>query len=181
MKITNVQPVRQTTQPVQIKQKKDTATVGTKKESPAAIYERSEESKKVHGSDSATIDKLKAESEQAHSQLIRLINELLKKQGKTLANLQPSDSVPVDEATRAKAQAMIGPDGEYGIEAVSDRLVDFAKAISGGDRSKAEELRGAINQGFKEAERILGGLPEISKQTYQRTMEKFDAWVNGKD
>lgn len=181
MKITNTQPTGQTVKPVQIEKKTDTTAVEARKESPAAIYERSEESKKTHGFDKATIDQLKAESEQAHSQLIRLVNELLQKQGKTLSSLAPNESVPVDEATRAKAQQMIGPDGEYGIEAVSDRLVDFAKAISGGDKSKAESLRSAIDQGFKEAERILGGLPEISKQTYQRTMEKFDNWVNGND
>ena len=47
------------------------------------------------------------------------------------------------------------------------------------DKSKADSLRAAIEQGFDEAEKILGELPEISKETYKLTMEKFDAWVNG--
>lgn len=181
MRITNTQPVRQTTKPMEIEKRSNETTKELTKETPAAVYERSEDSMKTHGFDKAAIDKLKADSEQAHSMLKRLVQELLQKQGKSLDSLKPNETVPVDEATRAQAQAMIGPDGEYGVEAVSDRLIQFAKAISGGDVSKAEGLRSAVVQGFKEAEKILGGLPEISKQTYQRTMEKFNDWVNGKE
>ena len=34
-------------------------------------------------------------------------------------------------------------------------------------------------KGFKEAEKAFGGeLPEISHETFKRTMEKMDAWEN---
>ena len=184
MKITNMPPVNAIRPTKKVQANNIPQEKAEIKNRPAAIYEksdkiRSEDSSHVY--DSKTIEQLKTESEKAHSQLIRLVQEMLKKQGKSFSHLNPSDTIKVDEATRQEAAAMIGPDGPYGVEAVSDRLVDFAKAISGGDKSKAESLRSAIGQGFKEAERILGGLPQISKDTYARTMEKFDAWVNGED
>jgi len=106
---------------------------------------------------------------------------MLKRQGKTLELLGDNEIIEVDETARLEAQALIGPDGPLGAEAVSQRLVDFAIAISGGDKSKASTLRSSIEQGFKEAEKILGKLPDISKETYKLTMEKFDKWVNGEE
>ena len=146
------------------------------KEEPAAVFEKSEPVKKGHVYDKATINKLKLDSQRANQQLIRIVEELLKRQGKTLNLLNPEDVIEVDEQARAEAAALIGPDGDLGVEAVSQRIVDFAIAISGGDKSKLETLRGAIDKGFKEAEKILGGLPDISKETYKAVMEKLDAW-----
>ena len=46
---------------------------------------------------------------------------------------------------------------------VSDRIVDAAKAFSGGDKNKLGLMRGAIEAGFKAAAGMFGGkLPEIS-------------------
>ena len=101
---------------------------------------------------------------------------MLKRQGKTLKLVEPDEFIEVDETARLEAQELIGPDGALGVEAVSQRIVDFAIAISGGDKSKLDTLKKAINQGFKEAEKILGELPDISKQTYDRIMEKLDNW-----
>ncbi len=148
---------------------------------PAAVFEKSETKKTGHIYDKATIQKLKKESEQAHMQLIRIVEDLLKRQGKTLNLLKVDDLVEVDETARAEAEELIGPDGPLGVEAVSTRLVDFAIALSGGDKSKADSLRKAIDQGFKEAEKILGKLPDISKETYKLTMEKFDAYFKSED
>lgn len=189
MRITNIPPVKAINPKEQVKAKeKDLpAEKAEVKNQPAAVYVRSDKIERMdrqdsgHIYDSVTIDELKRESEKAHSHLIRLVQEMLKRQGKSLANLAPDETVKVDETARQEAAAMIGPDGPYGVEAVSNRLVDFAKAVSGGDRSKAGALRSAIEQGFKEAEKILGGLPQISQDTYKRTMEKFDAWANGED
>ena len=106
---------------------------------------------------------------------------MLKRQGKTLNLVKPGDLVEVDEKARLEAQELIGPNGDLGAEAVSQRLVDFAIALSGGDKSKADTLKGAIEKGFKEAEKILGELPDLSKETYKLTMEKFDSWINEKE
>ena len=83
-----------------------------------------------------------------------------------------------DAETIAQAQADIAEDGYWGVEQTSDRMVDFAKALTGGDSSKIEEMRDAIKQGFEEAKKLWGGeLPEISQKTYEATMEKLDKWA----
>ncbi len=70
--------------------------------------------------------------------------------------------------------------GYYSAEATSDRLVQFAVSISGGDTSKADRLIEAVKKGFALAADVWGGqLPDISQRTYDLTMEKFDAWKSG--
>ena len=57
----------------------------------------------------------------------------------------------------------------------SDRIIQFATALTGGDPDKIEEMREAFKKGYKQAEKTWGGeLPEISKQTYEAVMKKFD-------
>ena len=183
MRVENIQrttPVA-TTDKIEAEKKIDSKTEAkdtqTAKETPAAVYEKTEQKETSHVYDKNTILKLKRQSQEAHSQLIRLVQEMLKRQGKSLELLGADEIVEVDETARLEAKALIGPDGPLGAEAVSQRLVDFAIAISGGDKSKAETLRSAIEQGFKEAEKILGELPDVSKETYKLTMEKLDAWA----
>ena len=78
----------------------------------------------------------------------------------------------------AQAQADIAEDGYWGVNQTSDRIVDFAKALTGGDPNKIEEMREAFKKGFKQAEEKWGGeLPEISQKTYDAVLEKFDAWA----
>lgn len=113
----------------------------------------------------------------AHNKLRSLVESLLKRQGKTWNQVQITDIIKIDQEARLEAEALIGEDGPLGAEAVSNNLVDFAKAISGGDPSKLEELKTAIDKGFKEAEKILGELPEVSKKTYKLTMAKLDKWA----
>ena len=136
--------------------------------------------KPVHPRDEKAIDRLIAESNQAYQRLRDLVIQLLERQGMSAEHLKEETlpEVAIDDEARADLEAMLGPDGEYGIEKTSDRIVDFAIALSGGDRSKAETLKDAIIQGFNEAERILGELPDISQKTFDRVMEKFEAWVN---
>jgi hypothetical protein len=70
--------------------------------------------------------------------------------------------------------------GYYSAEATSERLVQFAIGISGGDTAKADMLVNAVKKGFALAADVWGGeLPDISQRTYELTMEKFDAWKNG--
>ena len=72
---------------------------------------------------------------------------------------------------------MIEDGGPLSPEAVSNRIVDFAKSISGGDKSKLALLRDAIEEGFEQAKEFMGGeLPEISDTTYELIQEKLDAW-----
>ena len=76
--------------------------------------------------------------------------------------------------------ANVAEGGIYSAENLSDTLVNFAKALSGGDVSKADMLLDAAKKGFEQAERIWGGeLPEICQETYDLMLEKFEAWKEG--
>ena len=176
MKVGNVQPVKPVIPPEKVKPKEKDIKKKDVKEQPAAIYNKSEKKNIRHIYDKNTILKLKAETDKAYDSLRRIVEELLTRQGKTFKLLGPDTIVEVDEKARLEAQELIGPDGELGVEKTSQRIVDFAIAISGGDKSKLEDIKRAIDKGFKEAERVLGELPEISRQTYDAIMEKLDAW-----
>ncbi len=78
-----------------------------------------------------------------------------------------------------EAQADIAEGGFYSVEAVTERIMNFAKAISEDDPTKASLLRGAFEDGFNEAAKIWGDeLPQISKDTYDSVMNAFDEWEN---
>ncbi|HLQ72979.1 MAG TPA: hypothetical protein VK125_02015 [Bacillota bacterium] len=161
----------------QVKQKSE--QVETRKETnEAAIYEKSSEVEQTHVYNKATIQQLKKEADQTHQQLRQMVENLLKQQGKTFQDISDDDIIKVDEQTRAEANEAISPSGPLGVEATSDRIIAFARAISGGDLYKIDTLKGAIIEGFKQAEKILGELPDISQQTYDAVMEKLDAWEN---
>ena len=57
----------------------------------------------------------------------------------------------VDAATKKQAQADIAEDGYWGVNQTSDRIIDFAKALTGGDPDKIEDMRAAFEKGFKKA------------------------------
>lgn len=79
--------------------------------------------------------------------------------------------------SQEEAAAAVADDGEWGVDATANRILDFAKAISGGDPSKIGTLRDAVEKGYAAAGKIWGGdLPEISQKTLQKVMEGFDEW-----
>lgn len=159
------------------------------KEEPAAILELGKSttnsatySKPIaRNPDTEEINKLWEQSQESYNTLRKLVEALLYKQGKTLEDVMSGkETLFVDEETRAAAAEAVSENGELGVKAVSERIVSFAKAISGDDKSKAGELREAIKQGFKEAEKVWGGkLPEISQQTYDEVMKQLDEWEKG--
>lgn len=127
------------------------------------------------------VAKLKAEVDARTSQLRSLVEQLICKQATT--NGQATDiwsflskgDFTVDAATKEQAQKDIAEDGYWGVEKTSDRIIEFATALTGGDPSKIEEMRDAFIKGYKQAEETWGGeLPEISKKTYDAVMKKFD-------
>lgn len=166
----------------------------TAKAEVAAVYEKTEEkvdsSKKTYTKDTDLIQKLKADADARVAQLKSLVEKLISKQSSTfsVANMTEGEfwntiregKFEVDEATRKKAQEDISEDGYWGVKQTSERMLSFAKALTGGDPSKAEEMRAAIQKGFKEAEKLWGGeLPEISAKTYDAVMKGIDEWIAG--
>lgn len=90
-----------------------------------------------------------------------------------------SQFIKIDDATRASAQAEISEDGFWGVKQTSSRIVDFAKAISGEDKSKLDILKSAIKDGFDSAKDYFGGnLPAISQETYDSVITSLDNWAN---
>ena len=190
--INNVATVYSTTSAVTksaAKSSSSDTTDKTKFSETAATYEKSEEAvqKETSSTDrSAIVAQLKADQEAQTNQLLNIVRKTISQQGNTLAKADDmwrflaSGNFTVDAETKAQAQADIAEDGYWGVEKTSDRILDFAKALSGGDPSKAETLLEAFKKGFEEATRTWGKeLPEISQKTYDAVLEKFEAWKNG--
>ncbi len=164
-------------------------TKDTTKTDTGVVYEKSSETSSdtvTKKTDYALIEKLKADAEQRTAQLRSLVEKMMTKQGVAIGTADSMWSFlakgdfTVDAETQAQAQADIAEDGYWGVEQTSDRILDFAKALSGNDPEKADLLLDAFKQGFEEATKTWGDeLPEISQRTYDAVLEKFEQWKNG--
>lgn len=171
----------------------------------AAVYEPSTDTEESttsttsYKTDYDKVESMKLEMAQKQQQMQNLVVTALLNQGSkevtsslymnedgsltstSVENILTKDfmsAVEPDEATIAAAQADVSEDGYWGVDQTSDRLVDFAVALSGGDPDKIELLREAITKGFEQAEAAWGDeLPEISQQTFDATMQKLDDWL----
>lgn len=166
-------------------------------ENAAVVYEKSTETKK--SSTSAIYNRnsiraqLKADQESRMASMQSLVEKLLSKQnnkyqtsnlfGDNASNLKSifADAAKnADAKTIAQAQADIADDGYWGVEQTSDRLVEMAIALSGGDTSKADTMIEAIKKGFDQATKAWGDkLPDICQRTVDTAIEKLNAWKDG--
>ena len=152
----------------------------------AAIYEPSTQSTE-YKTDFDTLRALWAEHEAKVDSFRRLIESLLTKQADRFdlaydVQGRPlwtgDEMVEIDEETRAAARAEIEEGGYYSVDETAKRLLNFAVALTGGDPSKVELMRDAVQKGYEDAERMWGGeLPEISQQTLAAVMNGFDEWA----
>lgn len=147
------------------------------------IYEPSTETTvtKKYTPDTAMIQKLQADADARTAQLRSIVEQLMTKQATAYGQANDiwsflaKGNYTVDPATKAQAQADIAEDGYWGVEQTSDRIIDFATALTGGDPDKIEEMRAAFKKGYEQAQETWGGeLPEISQKTYDAVMKKFD-------
>lgn len=155
----------------------------------AAVYEKSEAAtskNKIYQRDNNTVDRLLAEAEKRSQSLRDLVQKMLLKQGQTFTEstdiyeLLREGKIEVDPETQAQAQKDVAEDGYWGVEQTSERLVSFAKALTGGDSSKADEMIEAVKKGFEEATKAWGDdLPEISQKTLDAAIKKLEAWRDG--
>lgn len=155
----------------------------------AVVYEKSKETETVKTNKNNAVDReaiiaqIKAENEARVAQMQELVRKMMQGQGNALAQTDDiwsflaSGDYTVTEAAKLQAQEDISEDGYWGVEQTSERILDFAKALSGGDVSKADMLLDAFKKGYEEATGAWGKeLPEISKKTYEAVEEKFAAW-----
>ena len=158
----------------------------------AAVFEKSSKSdkdtsNKVDKKDrSALIQQLKDDAEARQSQLLEIVKKTMQGQGKTLGSADDmwkflaGGNFTVDAATKKQAQEDISENGYWGVNKTSDRILDFAKALTGNDPTKADEMLNAFKKGFEQATGTWGkSLPDISKQTYDAVVKKFNDWKNG--
>lgn len=162
-------------------------------DSTAVVYEKSKlskaeaSSKKTYTPNMEVVNKLKSQAQQRADQLQSLVDTLMKKQGETHAKANAFTSEfwtkfaasgqTVDELAVKQAQEDIAEGGYWSVGETSSRILDFAKALTGGDPDKIDEMQAAFEKGFKQATRAWGTeLPSISQDTYKAVMDGFDAW-----
>ena len=167
--------------------KEQTTGTTSTAEDTGVVYEPSKETvktdsaKKTYTQNTDLVAKLKADQESRQQQLQNIVNQLMTKQGDTynkangIWSILSSGNFTVDAATKAQAEKDIAEDGYWGVKQTSERILDFATALTGGDPSKIEEMREAFKKGYKMAEKTWGGqLPDISQRTYDAVMAGFD-------
>jgi hypothetical protein len=132
------------------------------------------------------IDKLKADAEARTQSLRTLVEKLMGQQATRFGeatdiwSFLKSGDYEVDPETKAQAQKDIAEDGYWGVEKTSDRIVQFAMALTGGDPDKLDSMIDAFKEGFRQAEETWGGeLPEISNNTYDAVLDKFEKIRSG--
>lgn len=158
-------------------------------EDEGVVYEKSSDTNGTYkANNSALIQKLKTDAENRTAQLRTLVEKMMRQQGEKIGQ---ADSIwsflaggkyTVSASVRAQAQADIADDGYWGVEQTSSRIVEFAKALTGGNAEKADEMLAAFKKGFQQATGAWGKeLPSISSRTYDAVVEKFEAWKNGEE
>lgn len=169
-------------------------TTASKNTDVAATYESSDSSAKTSTSsvkskaaNPALVAKLKADSDNRMQQLQSLVTTMFKKQGITIGTADDmwkalaSGNFTADADTIAKAKEDISEDGYWGVKQTSERIFDFAQALAGDDEEKMKTMKEAVEKGFKEATKTWGKkLPDISKDTYNAVMDKFDKYFSSK-
>lgn len=158
----------------------------------AATYETVEgegETSNQSGNYTVDIEKIQAMKDESDQRMLELFRDTVKGTGlkqlggirSIIEKLENGEKVTLEIEFTAEdveqAKIDVAEGGYWSAEETSTRLVDFAKAISGGDPSKIELLKDAFKAGFSEIEEMFGGeLPELSYDTYDLTMDKFAAW-----
>lgn len=163
-------------------------TTESTKKNEGVVYEKSSSTKNTNyvKKNSAVIKQLQADADARVSQMRNLVEQMMKKQGSAIGNADSmwrflaDGNFTVSADVKAQAQKDIADDGYWGVEQTSDRIVDFAKALSGGDSEKADKMIEAFKKGFEQATKSWGKtLPDISQRTYDAVMKKLDNWKNG--
>lgn len=169
------------------KETKNTDSAKTSQDT-AVVYEKSTSTSSASGSkksNAAIVAQLKADAEARTAQLQSLVEKMMTKQGQTLGTADDmwsflaKGNLKADPETIAQAQKDVATDGYWGAAQTSERILSFAKALSGDDPDKAEELLNAFKKGYKAATKTWGSeLPSLCSDTYDLVEKKFNDWMN---
>ena len=176
----------QTTTKSAEKTSETTKKAASSKTASGVIYEKSSDSRTDKASNKTTsktdnaaiVAKLKADAEQRTAQLRSIVEQMMTKQGVAIGTADDmwkflaKGDFTVSADVKAQAQADIADDGYWGVEQTSDRILDFAKALSGDDPDKADAMLEAFKKGFEQATKAWGDkLPDISQSVIITRME----------
>lgn len=156
-------------------------------EEAGVVYEKSADADAVavaktnYQPNTSVVEMLKADAASRQESLMKIVREAVTGQGNALAqsdsiwSFLASGNFTVTAAAKQAAQKAISEGGYWSVENTSDRILEMAKALTGGDPDSIEEMRSAFEKGFKQATKTWGkALPEISSKTYDSVMRKFD-------
>ncbi len=126
-----------------------------------------------------SVEEVEKLEQQRKEKFQQMITKMLGKQANLASIGSSGKQLSVTQSQTQQAQKSIEPGGEWSVDAVATRIMDMAKALSGGDSSKAEMLREAVQKGFEQAQGVFGNeeMPEITGQTYNEVMKRFDEWI----
>ena len=88
--------------------------------------------------------------------------------------------LPEVATTPEEAEEAVSEDGDYGVDAVADRIFGMADAIAGGDADRLDKMWGAIQEGFKLAKSFWKDttgedeMPDITQKTYDAVKQRID-------
>lgn len=129
--------------------------------------------------DSIEINRLVDDNEKRINEFKETIKKMIAKQGETSNLTLFGQKLNVTVEDSRKAAEAISDGGEYSVDAVATRIIDMAKALSGGDKAKIGMLKDAVIKGFEAAGLEFNngsGLPDICNKTYDEVMKRFDEW-----
>ena len=156
----------------------------------SASYEPSSSTSKVTSAADrkAIIAQLKSDTEQRMAQMQSLVTKMFAKQGITIGTADDmwkalaGGNFTADADTIAQAKEDISENGYWGVKQTSERIFSFAQALAGDDEEKMTKMKEAFEKGFKEATKTWGKeLPDISQNTRDAVLKKFDDYFAGKN
>ena len=147
---------------------------------------------KTKGLTADQVASLKADLEVQQNTMLNLIFQTLNGNNKNQSNIQsllgnvdtsrfalPEVATNPEDAAKAVADG-----GEWSVNAVSDRIFGLAELFAGGDPEKLQQMRAAVEEGFKQAGATLkeatgkDSMPDITKNTYAEVMKRFENAMN---
>ena len=120
------------------------------------------------------VEKPKSSVAMKNEAFTSMVKDIIGKQGGAAWNAIMADADKIQNGTI---------DDYWSAEATADRISNFARTLAGGDSSKLETLRKAVDKGFAQAGAAFSkkygqsGLPSICQDTDKLIQDKFDEWA----
>lgn len=147
----------------------------------AAVYEASNVTATKQKNNAAIVAQMKQDLADRTNKMKSLVADMFLKQGQTFTSSADmikalaNGELKVDAETAAQAKEDISEDGYWGVKQTSDRIFDFAQALSGGDKEKMKNMLEAFKKGYEQATGAWGKeLPSLCKDTYDAVESKFN-------